>query len=152
MKKLFKKIKGAVLPAMLLCLLLTGCGSIKYETREEILNCLVKKGYIGKEDSLEYNKTGMDEGGLFPVVRYYDYMYCNESGELYNIRIYPSHDEDEEEYDVEIFYDIEIEENIVKSGDSEYTDVIMSDYAYGQKLQVERRSLFIFKWLAVTED
>lgn len=151
MKKIMKTVKYAILPAILLCLFLTGCGGIKAKDREEILSCLTRKGYIGKEDVLEYEEKCMNSE-LLAYVKYYDYIYCDENEKLYNIRIYPSHSEEKEEYDIEIYYDIEVEEVITKSGDSEYVHINMSDYANKQELTVERKNWFIFSWLAVTED
>lgn len=150
MKKIMKTVKYVILPAILLCLFFTGCG-IKGETREEIIRCLTRNGYIGKEDSREYERRGMGDG-LFPQIIYYDYIYSDEEGEMYNVRIYPSDSEEEEKYDIEIFYDVEIEESVVKSGDNEYTHIAMSDYASERELEIERRSWLIFNWLAVVED
>lgn len=143
------KIKrGVILPIMLFCFLLTGCGGIKDETRQEILRCLVKEDYIAREDSLECTGRAMGTGPL-PVVMYYDYMYCDGNGELYNVRIYPSHSQEQEKYGIEIFYDIETEESVVESGGREYMYTVMSDYTDMQELRVERRNWFIFKWYVV---
>lgn len=150
MKKIMKAVKYAILPAILLCLILTGCG-IKGETREEIIKCLIRNGYIGKEDSREYERREMEDG-LFPRIIYYDYIYSDEDGEMYNVRIYPSDSEEEEKYDIEIFYDVEIEESVAEYDGNEYTHVAMSDYASERELEIERRSWFIFNWLAVVED
>lgn len=153
MEKKMRALKGVILSALLVCFLLTltGCGGIKSGTREDILSCLGRKGYIGRGDSREYTEKGMGTGPV-PYVMYYDYIYSDKYGELYNIRIYPSHSDEQEEYDIEIFYDIEIEESVVESGGREYTHVAMSDYVYEQELQVERRNWFIFKWYVVAED
>lgn len=150
MKKIMKAVKYAILPATLLCLILTGCG-IKGETREEIIKCLIRNGYIGKEDSREYERREMEDG-LFPRIIYYDYIYSDEDGEMYNVRIYPSDSEEEEKYDIEIFYDVEIEESVAEYDGNEYTHVAMADYASERELEIERRSWFIFNWLAVVED
>lgn len=150
MKKIMKAVKYAILPAILLCLILTGCG-IKGETREEIIKCLIRNGYIGKENSREYERREMEDG-LFPRIIYYDYIYSDEDGEMYNVRIYPSDSEEEEKYDIEIFYDVEIEESVAEYDGNEYTHVAMSDYAFERELEIERKSWLIFNWLAVVED
>lgn len=147
-----KMMKRMALLGMLCSLFLTGCmGGIKEETRNNILKCLTREGYIGKGDSLEYDETIMRDSGALPHVNYYDYIYADDDGKLYNVRI-DSNTSEDEPYDVKIFYDVEIEEYVEKNDSGEYAHVTMTDHAYERELKVERRSWFIFSWLAVTED
>lgn len=147
-----KMMKRVVLLGMLCSLFLTGCmGGIEKETRNDILKCLTREGYIGKEDSLEYDETVMWDSGALPRVNYYDYIYKDDDGKLYNVRI-DSNSPEDEPWGIEIFYDVEIEEYVEKNDSGEYSHVTMTDYEYAQELKVERRSWFIFSWLAVVED
>lgn len=147
-----KMMKRMALLGMLCSLFLTGCmGGIKEETRNDILKCLTREGYVGKGDSLEYDETIMRDSGALPCVNYYDYIYADDDGKLYNVRIDSNISEDEP-YDVKIFYDVEIEEYVEKNDSGEYAHVTMTDHAYERELKVERRNWFIFSWLAVLED
>lgn len=147
-----KMMKRMALLGVLCSLFLTGCmGGIETETRNDILKCLTREGYIGKKDSLEYDETIMWNNGAFPHVNYYDYIYSDEDGELYNVRI-DSNTSEDEPYSIKIFYDVEIEEYVEKNDSGEYPHVTMTDYVYEEELKVERRSWFIFSWLAVMED
>ena len=146
-----KMMKRMALLGMLCSLFLTGCmGGIKEETRNNILKCLTREGYIGKGDSLEYDETIMWDGPL-PDVNYYDYIYSDENGQLYNVRI-DSNSPEDAPWGFKLFYDVEIEEYVEKNDSGEYAHVTMTDYAYERELKVERRSWFIFSWLAVLED
>lgn len=147
-----KMMKCMALLGMLCSLFLTGCmGGIKEETRNNILKCLTREGYIGKGDSLEYDETIMWDGPL-PDVNYYDYIYSDENGQLYNVRI-DSNSPEDAPWGIKVFYDVEIEEYVNKyDEDLEMVHVTMTDYAYERELKVERRSWFIFSWLAVMED
>lgn len=145
-----KMMKRMALLGMLCSLFLTGCmGGIDEGTRNDILKCLTREGYIGKEDSLEYDETIMWDSGALPDVNYYDYIYMDDDGKLYNVRI-DSNSPEGNPWGIKVFYDVKIEEYVNKyDEDLETIHVTMTDYAYKRELKVERRSWFIFSWLAV---
>ena len=88
-----------------ICLILTSCGGLDKNVREKILKCVEQNGYIEKGDKLKYTSNVVSDA--VPTIMAYDYIY-DRDGNLYSVRIATA-EGDEEQYEVQILYDVQID-------------------------------------------
>lgn len=102
------KKRSAIL-LLISAMLLAGCESTDPEILEYVLNCIREDGYITEEHSLLHELTQVS--AAIPDVMSHDYVYSNEDGELFCVRIRRVQ-EGETECEVEILYGIEMGEYV----------------------------------------
>ncbi len=115
MSKKIRNILLAVCTAVLV--LVTGCDRMDDKVLEHILGEVKAQGYISDSDKLIHEITNVS--AAIPNITSYDYVYENEDGELYCVRIHNV--QEEEEYcSVFILSDLDIAKYNYDDGDPAY--------------------------------
>ena len=113
-------------------LLMAGCGGVKKEVRETVLEIVAEAGYVGEDDVLEHECVNVTDA--LPKIKSYDYVY-NTGESLYSIRIEVLNaEEDTTDFEVYVLYDVELVE--YHPDDEDLRNFKVSSYNYDSQIDL----------------